>query len=129
MSTATPLLVTYAIALMFAGHGVAPVGLLLVMGSADEWVPGQRVGWVSVFVLIVVTILFRQRPRAGAVTQLLAAGGLYISWLLFAWAASEGDVSAVAFHAIFAAPFQITFLFIGVFLLRQVVRKDSAEAL
>jgi hypothetical protein len=56
------LLVTYSIALIIAGHGVAPVALLLVWGDPDHWLPGRLLGWASIVGLVAVTILFRHDP-------------------------------------------------------------------
>jgi hypothetical protein len=63
------LLVTYSIALIIAGHGIGPVGLLLVWGDVD-WLPGQLFSWASIVGLVFVTIWFRHDALKLAVGQL-----------------------------------------------------------
>lgn len=42
------LLLSFAVIIIAAGHGAAPVGLLLVLGSPDAWLLPQFFGWCGV---------------------------------------------------------------------------------
>jgi hypothetical protein len=78
------LLVTYSIAFIVAGHGVAPLALALV-GDPDDWLPLQVLGWASIVGLVFVTIWFRHDPLKLAIWQLTASIFLYLSWFAFAY--------------------------------------------
>jgi hypothetical protein len=86
------LLVTYSIALIIAGHGAAPLALLLVWGDPDYWLPGRVLGWASIIGLVSVTVVFRHAPLMLAVWQLTASIFLYVSWFVFAYLAVEPSV-------------------------------------
>ena len=47
---------SYAIAIMAVGHGIAPVGLLLVIGEAEEFERGQLFGWLGLGLMVASVI-------------------------------------------------------------------------
>jgi hypothetical protein len=117
------LLVTYSIALIIAGHGAAPVGLLLlVWRDADHWLAGRLLGWASIVGLVAVTMLFRHDPLKLAVSQFIAGIFLYLSWLVFAWLAVEPMVFWSSLFIV-SAPFQVAFVVVAGILIKQIVRR------
>jgi len=120
------LLVTYSIALIIAGHGAAPLALLLVWGDADHWLPGRLLGWASIIGLVSVTILFRYDPLMLAVSQLTASIFLYLSWFVFAYLAVEPMVFWSSL-LIVSAPFQVAFVVVVGILIRQIVRRHKGR--
>jgi len=127
------LLVTYSIALIIAAHGMAPVGLLLVVSGTVEWLPGQLLGWASIVGLVFVIIWFRHDALKLAVGQLVATIFLYLSWFVFVclgaignaflstrWDAFWGDVGR---HFFTSWPFQIAFLVVAGSLILQIARR------
>ena len=116
------LLVTYSIALIIAGHGAAPLALLLVWGDPDYWLPGRVLGWASIIGLVSVTIFFRHAPLMLAVGQLTASIFLYLSWFVFAYLAVEPSVLWSSL-LIVSAPFQVAFVVVAGILIRQIVRR------
>ena len=74
----------YLPVLVYAGHGVGPVGLLLVAGRAAVYVPGMALGWLGIVLLslacatshhVVAKMLVR-----GAVSSFLLSL-IWFSWL------------------------------------------------
>lgn len=128
----TILLVTYSIALIIAGHGIAPVGLLLVVWGGAEWVPAQLLGWASIVGLVAVTIRFRHDALKLPVGQLVATIFLYLSFVCLGaignaslstrWDAFRGDVGR---HFFTSWPFQIAFLVVAGSLILQIARRHS----
>jgi hypothetical protein len=117
------LLVTYSIALIIAGHGVAPLALLLVWGDPDYWLPGRVLGWASIIGLVSVTIFFRHAPLMLAVWQLTANIFLYLSWFVFAYLAVEPSV--LWSSLLVSAPFQVAFVVVAGIFIRQTVRRHK----
>jgi hypothetical protein len=130
---AAVLLVTYSIALIIAAHGMAPVGLFLVVWNGVEWVPGQLLGWASIIGLVAVTIGFRHDALKLAIGQLVASIFLYLSWFVFAcfattanaylgarWNGFWGDLGR-QFST--SAPFQFAFLVVAGILIWQIARR------
>ena len=118
MIPAIALITTYCIAIIEAGHGIGPIGMLLVMGSPSYWFLGQISGWVSIAALIVVTIRYRKTKQDLALVQLKVSIGIYLSWVLFALvASSEGAFwKHLWLHFILSAPFQMALLlFVRIF--------------
>ncbi len=113
MLTGAAVLIFYAIAVVVAGHGMAPMGAILVMGGADAWwLPGQIIGWIGVFGLGVAT--FSSRPDAGRrrVFQFLASLVLWVSWLVVA-CIGNGESGSLWSSFIMSAPFHVTVLVVG----------------
>ena len=115
------LLVTYSIALILAGHGAAPVALLLVWGDPDDWLPAQVLGWASIIGLVFVTIWFRHNPLKLAIWQLTVSIFLYLSWFVFAY---FGAGPSVLWNSLFvSAPFQVAFVLVAGILIGQIARR------
>jgi hypothetical protein len=120
------LLVTYSIALILAGHGFAPLALLLVWGDPADWLPAQVLGWASIVGLVFVTIWFRHDPLKLAIWQLTASIFLYLSWLVFAYpAAGPSDLWRSLFILYLSAPFQVAFVVVAGILITQIARRHS----
>jgi hypothetical protein len=120
------LLVTYSIALIIAGHGVAPLALLLVWGDPADWLPSQVLAWASIVGLVFVTIWFRHDPLKLAIWQLTASIFLYLSWFVFAYpAAKPSDLWNLLFLLYLSAPFQVAFVVVAGILIAQIARRHS----
>lgn len=130
MFLAIALIVTYAIAIIAAGHGAGPVGMLLFLGNARVWGMGQMLGWFSILSLLLVSVFPVRDARKRAETQLLVSACLYLSWFAFAYTASEGPVfwGNVGAHFLFSAPFQITFFIVMVYLVRKLRASPKQDA-
>ena len=115
------LLVTYSIAFIVAGHGVAPLALALV-GDPDDWLPLQGLGWASIVGLVFVTIWFRHDPLKLAIWQLTASIFLYLSWLAFAYFSARPRPPSV-WALELSAPFQVAFVLVAGILIRQIARQ------
>jgi hypothetical protein len=116
------LLVTYSIALILAGHGAAPVALLLVWGDPADWLPTQVLGWASIVGLVFVTIWFRHDPLKLAIWQLTMSIFLYLSWFAFAY---FGAGPIIWWNSLFfvSAPFQLAFVLVAGILIGQIARR------
>ena len=113
MFTAIRILISYLIAMVVAGHGAIPMGLLLiiplVMGKSDSWAVLPIIsGWKGIIGLISATFLFRSVPVKQMTYQFLASLILYLSWLLIAIIGNDESGSLLS-SFILSAPFQITF--------------------
>src|SRR5215813_12348186 len=122
-SLAAILLVTYSIALILAGHGAAPVALLLAWGDPDDWLPAQVLGWASIIGLVFVTIRFRHDPLKLAIWQLTASIFLYLSWFAFTYFGAGPRGSDVVFSLYLSAPFQVAFVLVAGILIGQIARR------
>jgi len=71
----------FGIVLIGAGHGVAPIGLILFLGDAEEWVLPMIVGWVAIGLLVLPVLA----PRLGLHVALVQLGllALAAAWMLF----------------------------------------------
>jgi len=101
------LIITYLIAMIAAGHGVGPIGLLLIYGDNSAWEGRIAFGWFSIVTLFCLSLPNLKRLRSKGV-QLLGIVILYLSW--FSFAAAEGGPGWFLGHAILSIPFQITVL-------------------
>lgn len=113
MFTAIAILISYLIALVVAGHGVAPMGMLLVFGLASRLTPIIIARWIGIIGLISTTFIFRANALKQITYQLLSSIILYLSWLAISIIGNDESGSLLS-SFIFSAPFQITF-FIVVF--------------
>lgn len=76
---------TFAIALVAAGHGVAPIGLLLIFGLEKFLVP-VVLGWLGIAALVLSAVLHSERaPVLALLGSLLALA----AWALFQGASDE----------------------------------------
>src|SRR5215510_15464704 len=118
------LLVTYLAAVIIAGHGVAPLALLLVWGDPADFLPGQVLAWASIVGLVFATIWFRHDPLKLAISQLTASIFLYLSWFVFAYfGAGPSDLSSSLFLLYLSAPFQVAFVLVAGILVGQIARR------
>ena len=118
------LLVTYSIAVIIAGHGVAPLAFLLVWGDHADWLPAQVLGWASIVGLVFVTFWFRHDPLKLAIWQLTASIFLYLSWFVFAYfPAKPSDLWNWLFILYLSAPFQVAFELVAGILIGQIARR------
>lgn len=83
------LVATFAIVLVAAGHGVAPIGMLLVIGNFSEWGFPMTLGWVGV--LLTFSALFSSQSPYHVRLAGCGLVGLAASWLLLL-IASEGRI-------------------------------------
>ena len=115
------LLLTYAVALIAAGCGVGPIGLLLVEGNPHAWGAAQLLGWISIVVVIVIPLVLFRHPRGRTIGQLMAAGLLYVSWFIFVATAVGNDdwmagiqtgkvIGNMPAFLLLSAPFQAAFI-------------------
>ncbi|HVU17232.1 MAG TPA: hypothetical protein VHD32_09905 [Candidatus Didemnitutus sp.] len=75
------LVAAFSIIMLAGGHGFGPVGLLLFLGAAPEWVPGMVFGWLAVLLEILAFCSIgkkRWKPVAA-----VALGSFVISAALF----------------------------------------------
>jgi len=89
---------TFGVVLIGAGHGVAPIGLILFLGEAEEWVLPMTVGWSAIGLLALPALV----PRLGLHVACVQLGlvTLAVAWMLFL-SVSE----ARAFSLAFSLPF------------------------
>src|SRR5215467_2014415 len=109
---AAVLLVTYSIALILAGHGIAPIALVLVWGDPHDWLPTQVLSWASIVGLVFVTIWFRHDPLRLAIGQLTASIFLYLAWFAFAYFGARRS-PPIVWALELSAPFQVAFVLVA----------------
>lgn len=124
------LLLAYAIAPAVAGHGVAPMALMLLPLRPPDL--GQGLGWVAIAVLVFAMTRARTGTRAQPLWSLLGAILLYLSWLalVLTLARENGATeSATALESMvqLSLPFQATFVVVVSMLLVQLWRARSAS--
>ena len=108
------LLIAYSISLIIAGHGIGPVGLLLLRGDFSVWGPAQIVGGVSVISLLAITLSATKQPdMITVIFRHLSLLGLYASWILFVYTAAESSYSwrFIATHLVLSLPFQLVWIY------------------
>ena len=76
------LAVLFGAIMVAAGHGAGPIGYLLVLGRAVEWLPGQVLGWTGL--LLCIASVFREAYSSYLVTLLWGLALLVLSVLAFA---------------------------------------------
>jgi hypothetical protein len=119
---ASAVLIAYGMVIIFAGHGMGPVALLLIFGYPGAWLSGQILGWLGVLaslaalwaksdssyqsmrfcgaLLLVLSIaVFLSRSEAIAISALTAIP-LLVLWLFLLWR----FVDAIRTSASAAAP-------------------------
>jgi hypothetical protein len=88
-------IVTFMLSIVAAGHGVAPVGLLLLVGW-QAWLPQVLLGWLAVIVLGSSTLV-RTTSRVG-----LAKFGSVLVFL--AWAFFQTQSEAFVLTLLYSFP-------------------------
>lgn len=106
-------LISYLIAVIVAGDGGIPMGLLLVLGiylgGFDSWfAPGIVVGWVGIVGLVFATFLLRSNSLKRFNYQFLASIILYLSWLSLA-IIEHGESGSFFSSFVLSMPFQVIF--------------------
>lgn len=82
LSVGIVLLLCYAGILIAAGHGIAPLGFLLVMGNPEVWWAPQLFGWIGV--ALESAAFFRLSERnwwqiaALSLASLMISAGLFV---------------------------------------------------
>ncbi len=72
---------SFGIIMLAGGHGVGPVGLLLFLGAAPEWIPGMVFGWLA---LTLEFLAFRWvGKKKWKIAAALAIGSFVVSAALF----------------------------------------------
>jgi hypothetical protein len=107
----------FAIAMIGGGHGVGPIGLLLVYGSYSAWGPAIVLAWSSIIAVFILHTSRRFKYKSSALT--LCYVSLYVSWLLFCQLSMESSshsyetsyLNALLGLGVLSAPFQIVFWF------------------
>ena len=87
-------LLLYAAIPVAAGHGIGTVGLLLVLGRSEEWLPGQGLGWLGLLVALASAAVRGRRPFLALFGYALVC--LVASALSFAEASDAFLLSALA---------------------------------
>lgn len=88
----------FGMVLIGAGHGVAPIGLILFLGDAEEWVLPMTVGWTAIGLLALAVLV----PRLGLHVACVQLGLLTLAaaWMLFL---SLSEILPISF--LFSIPF------------------------
>ena len=87
-------LLLYAAIPVAAGHGIGTVGLLLMTGKAEEWLPGQGLGWLGLLAALASAAVRGRRPFLALFGYALVC--LVASALSFAEASDAFLLSALA---------------------------------
>lgn len=96
------LLLTYAIAPMVAGHGIAPMAMLLVRVEFLAW--PLALGWGAIIVVVAVFTCLRAGTLAQLIAQLAGTVILYGSWLFNEQAEQRMALESML---LFSLPFQL----------------------
>lgn len=111
MAAALPLLLSYSLCIIVAGHGAVPLGAILLTGRMDAWFAvGKIMGWIAIACLIAGTLLLRTKPTRQGGWQLACALLLYAFWLDIA--RREEYESGSFLSTFISLPFQIIFFVI-----------------
>jgi hypothetical protein len=130
MAVALALIFSYMLCIIVAGHGIAPLGLLMFLGGLDSWfIAGKSIGWIGLACLLIATFRLQQKSMHQLVLQLVSAILLYASWFDIA-RRTDNESGSFFTTFIFSIPFQITFLVAVVWLAFEIklVRQGSSRA-
>ena len=130
MAIALALIVSYMLCIIVAGHGIAPLGLLMFLGGLDSWfIAGKIIGWIGIACLLLATFRLPKKTIRQFVLQLVSAILLYASWFDIA-RRTDNESGSFFTTFIFSIPFQITFLVAVVWLVSEIrqVRRGSSRA-
>lgn len=95
---------SFAIIMLAAGHGIGPVGLLLLFGAAREWIPGMIFGWLAL--ILEFLAFYWVGKKKWKTTAALALGSFVTSAILFILP-SETLRYFDAFFGAFLVPFLV----------------------
>ena len=130
MAVALALIVSYMLCIIVAGHGIAPLGLLMILGGLDSWfIAGKIIGWIGIACLLLATFWLPPKSMRQLILQLVSAILLYASWFDIA-RRTDNESGSFFTTFIFSLPFQVVFLAVVVWLafgIRQV-RQGSSRA-
>ena len=74
--------VTYLMVVIVAGHGLGPIGLLLVFGRAPEYVIPMASGWLGLVALILTVVLPAQLWRWIGIAAVILLVSSWASFLM-----------------------------------------------
>lgn len=75
------LVLSFGIVMIAAGHGIGPIGYLLIAGRAPEWYFGIVSSWVGIGFIVVG--LFRNSPNSYIGQHFIGLIAILISWVYF----------------------------------------------
>ncbi len=99
------LAITYFAVVIAAGHGIAPIALVLVAGRAPKWVLPMAVGWLGLAGLVCSVALPARHQRTTAIAAVALLSG---SWLAF-FALSQDKLGTTATSVPFLAAIAWTY--------------------
>lgn len=91
--------VAYLVVVIFAGHGEAPIALVLVAGRDPEYLLPVATGWLGLSALFLSVVLHNRYWRVAGMT---AAILLYVSWSLFLWISERRQATTATSLPLFA---------------------------
>ena len=130
MAIALALIVSYMLCIIVAGHGIAPLGLLLFLGGLDSWfIAGKIIGWIGIACLLLATYRLKPKSMGQLTLQLVSAVLLYASWLDIA-RRTDNESGSFLTTLVFSIPFQVVILVVVVWLVLEIrqVRQGSGSA-
>ena len=130
MAIALALILSYMLCIVVAGHGIAPLGLLLFLGDFDSWfIAGKIIGWIGIACLLLATFRLPSKSMRQLILQLVSAILLYASWLDIA-RRTDNESGSFLTTFLFSIPFQIVFLGVVIWLVLEIrqVRQASSRA-
>ena len=101
-----------------AGHAMAPLGLIMLLGTVDAWGLPMEVGWVAIGFLVIATILPWNRLYGSVVLAGLAT--LAGSWWIFV-----SQSGSIGYAWPLSIPFLATLVARVVYLVREF--RDGAK--
>lgn len=118
LALAVCLVLGFSVVVIAAGHGGAPIGMLMVLGSLNAWGSPMALGWIAI-VLFAVSFLVRSRA-AHLATGATGAGLLTASWLYFA-----SETKALDLMLVTSIPFGVMMVAYGLYLLYGLARRGG----
>jgi hypothetical protein len=104
--TVAALVLAHGLIVIIAGHGIGPIALLMVFGSASAWLSGQLLGWLGA-ILLLPALLVRSEP-AQVSLRVWGAGLLLLSAAAFIAHSEARVVSSLTAQALMAIALQPT---------------------
>ena len=120
MAVTLALIVSYMLCIIVAGHGIAPLGLLLFLGDFSSWfIAGKIIGWIGIVCLLLATFRLPPKSIRQLALQLVSAVLLYASWLDVA-RHTDNESGSFFTTFLFSIPFQIVFLVVVIWLVLEI---------